>query len=96
LIQGRGAKLAWHQLFGPRQVGKTTLAKALDGSYEYLNYDRLNHRKKIIKEDWGKAIRFTQYSSLNYGTFRWKKEGTKGLSSSFFHTFQSIKDENTD
>ncbi len=37
---------------GPRQSGKTTLAKSLGNSIEYLNYDRKEDRKKIIKETW--------------------------------------------
>lgn len=41
-------------LSGPRQVGKTTLAKSLTDSFEYLNYDRIPHRKKIIKEEWNR------------------------------------------
>lgn len=37
---------------GPRQTGKTTLAKDLGDSIEYLNYDRKEDRKKIIAETW--------------------------------------------
>lgn len=37
---------------GPRQTGKTTLSKAISPSYEYLNYDRLSHRKSMLKEAW--------------------------------------------
>ena len=42
-------------LAGPRQAGKTTLAKAVAKdfrSFVYLNYDRLEDRKIIIKEAW--------------------------------------------
>jgi uncharacterized protein len=37
---------------GPRQSGKTTLAKSLFGKTEYLNYDDELHREKIIKRHW--------------------------------------------
>lgn len=37
---------------GPRQSGKTTLAKLLGSSAEYLNYDRKEDRKKIMDESW--------------------------------------------
>lgn len=42
-------------LAGPRQAGKTTLAKAIAkefNSFVYLNYDRLEDRKIILKEAW--------------------------------------------
>lgn len=41
-------------LAGPRQVGKTWLAKELAGSYStslYLNYDSLEHREMIQRQD---------------------------------------------
>jgi predicted AAA+ superfamily ATPase len=41
-------------LSGPRQVGKTTLSTLLDDSFEYLNYDRLEDRKKIIAGEWNR------------------------------------------
>lgn len=43
---------------GPRQVGKTTLAKTIGSSLEYLNYDRLSDRKKILKEEWDREKDF--------------------------------------
>lgn len=42
-------------LAGPRQAGKTTLAKAIASEYEssvYLNYDRAEDRKIILQESW--------------------------------------------
>jgi len=38
-------------LSGPRQVGKTTLAKQIPLS-EYLNWDISKHRERILKEEW--------------------------------------------
>jgi len=46
-------------LAGPRQAGKTTLAKELANefsSFVYLNYDRLEDRKIIQKEAWLPSI----------------------------------------
>ena len=42
-------------LAGPRQAGKTTLAKDIASAYQtvsYLNYDRLEDRKIIQQEAW--------------------------------------------
>jgi len=33
---------------GPRQVGKTTLAQALTKNFEYLNYDNLEDRRRML------------------------------------------------
>jgi predicted AAA+ superfamily ATPase len=40
---------------GPRQVGKTTLAKNLSDQTEYLNWDSVEHRAIILKKDWNRA-----------------------------------------
>lgn len=37
---------------GPRQAGKTTLAKSLFKNYDYLNFDDDVHREKIFKRHW--------------------------------------------
>ena len=37
---------------GPRQVGKTTLARALAPDAEYLNYDVRQHRLHIVRQEW--------------------------------------------
>ncbi|MCB1177670.1 MAG: ATP-binding protein [Leptospiraceae bacterium] len=47
-------------LGGPRQVGKTTLAQSLIKSYKdghpaYLNWDFLEHQKKIKEREWPKS-----------------------------------------
>lgn len=39
-------------LSGPRQVGKTTLAKALTRTHEYLNYDAVSDRQTIRAQAW--------------------------------------------
>ncbi len=39
-------------LAGPRQVGKTTLARALPGGKAgYLNWDAADHRERILKRE---------------------------------------------
>ena len=42
-------------LSGPRQVGKTTLTKSIAPTFEYLNYDALKDRKKILKGEWDRS-----------------------------------------
>lgn len=39
-------------LSGPRQVGKTTLARTLNGNAVYFNYDVVSDRKGILAQDW--------------------------------------------
>ncbi len=44
---------------GPRQVGKTTLAKALESDYpkiQYLNYDHENDRDLIVSQNWDRKV----------------------------------------
>lgn len=37
---------------GPRQSGKTTLAKMLSNNYDYLNYDKSEHRLLLKEKSW--------------------------------------------
>lgn len=37
---------------GPRQAGKTTLAKSLNEKYEYVNFDYPEHRKILKERSW--------------------------------------------
>jgi len=39
-------------LSGPRQCGKTTLAKMLSNSYDYINYDSIEHRILLKEKSW--------------------------------------------
>jgi predicted AAA+ superfamily ATPase len=43
-------------LSGPRQVGKTTLAKTLSLKFEYLNYDFAEHRIGIRERSWDRKV----------------------------------------
>jgi uncharacterized protein len=36
---------------GPRQVGKTTLSKAISPHYGYLNWDEASHRERILRNE---------------------------------------------
>ncbi len=42
-------------LAGPRQCGKTTFSKSINQTYEYLNYDILEDRSQIIKQEWDRS-----------------------------------------
>lgn len=42
-------------LAGPRQVGKTTLAKSIESKYEYLNWDIDEDRSRILAKEYQKA-----------------------------------------
>lgn len=39
-------------LSGPRQCGKTTLARMLSNSYDYINYDSVDHRTLLKERSW--------------------------------------------
>lgn len=41
---------------GPRQSGKTTLAKAITDNNEYLNFDTTSHRKILINQAWRRDV----------------------------------------
>ncbi len=42
-------------LSGPRQAGKTTLARSLVQDHEYLNWDNIDDRVTIIKKSWRRS-----------------------------------------
>jgi len=53
ILKDLDSKMAF--IVGPRQAGKTWLAKAVAAEYErsvYLNYDSTAHRKQILAQDW--------------------------------------------
>ncbi len=54
---------------GPRQVGKTTLAKHLaDSEYshsDYFNWDNDNHRKQILNKQWALASELVIFDELH-------------------------------
>lgn len=52
-------------LMGPRQVGKTTLAKVLDKNYAYYNYDVKRDLKIFKNQDWDKSKHLVIFDELH-------------------------------
>lgn len=50
---------------GPRQCGKTTLAKSLSKDFEYLNFDAKNHRKTLIEQSWNRNVKLVIFDELH-------------------------------
>ncbi len=50
---------------GPRQTGKTTLARNLSSSVDYLNYDAVSDRKRIVKQDWSRSVELVVFDELH-------------------------------
>lgn len=62
-------------LTGPRQCGKTTLAKQLYSSFDYFNYDSAENRLALKRKSWDrqkKLIIFDELHKMN-GWKRWLK-----------------------
>ncbi len=61
-------------LTGPRQVGKTTLAKSLAESFQrplYLNYDSAMDRKRITQADWAASHDYVMLDEI-HAMVNWK------------------------
>jgi predicted AAA+ superfamily ATPase len=59
-------------LSGPRQSGKTTLAKSLDFQrVEYLNFDESGQRVKILRKDWSRKADLVIFDEL-HKMAKWK------------------------
>lgn len=52
-------------LSGPRQVGKTTLAKSISNNLYYLNYDVVKDRKIILSQSWDKDSKLIVFDELH-------------------------------
>jgi predicted AAA+ superfamily ATPase len=63
IIQDLNEKIVF--LSGPRQVGKTTLARQLIPSFEYLNYDSNSDRKIIKAEEWTRDVNLVVFDELH-------------------------------
>lgn len=50
---------------GPRQVGKTTLSKALVPDYEYINYDDSSHRQRLAERSWDRRKALIVFDELH-------------------------------
>lgn len=64
-------------LSGPRQVGKTTLTKALFPSAVYLNYDIEEHRDELQERSWDRRVPLVIFDELHKMS-EWK-QWLKGL-----------------
>jgi hypothetical protein len=52
-------------LTGPRQVGKTTLAKMLTPNYDYFNYDNPEHRLALLERSWDRGKNLVIFDELH-------------------------------
>ncbi len=57
---------------GPRQAGKTTLAKSLMTDFDYLNYDLAEHRSTLKKLSWDRKKSLVVFDEL-HKMFHWKR-----------------------
>ncbi|HOG89803.1 MAG TPA: ATP-binding protein [Smithella sp.] len=51
-------------LTGPRQTGKTTLAKMLKTDFDYFNYDNAEHRLSLLKKSWNRSRELVIFDEL--------------------------------
>lgn len=59
---------------GPRQVGKTTMARELDAQFKrpiYLNYDSVTDRDRILRADWASGHDYVVLDEIHSMT-QWK------------------------
>jgi predicted AAA+ superfamily ATPase len=59
-------------LSGPRQVGKTTLAKSLMKSFAYYNFDDLDDRLILIKKEWDRRKKIIIFDEIHKMS-QWKR-----------------------
>ena len=52
-------------LTGPRQSGKTTLAKMIEKSFDYFNYDNPEHRLSLMEKSWDRAKPLVIFDELH-------------------------------
>lgn len=50
---------------GPRQVGKTTLAKMLADDFDYLNFDNPEHRLQFLERSWDRKKKLVIFDELH-------------------------------
>jgi len=58
-------------LTGPRQSGKTTLAKMISPSFDYFNYDSAEHRLALQEKSWDRTKPLVIFDELHKMT-QWK------------------------
>ena len=52
-------------LTGPRQTGKTTLARMLTANFDYFNYDNAEHRVSLLEKSWDRARELVIFDELH-------------------------------
>ncbi|MCD6293238.1 MAG: ATP-binding protein [Deltaproteobacteria bacterium] len=52
-------------LSGPRQTGKTTLAKMVAPAFDYFNYDSAEHRLALLEKSWDRAKPLVIFDELH-------------------------------
>lgn len=52
-------------LTGPRQAGKTTLAKMLSHDFDYFNYDNAEHRLGLMEKSWDRSRDLVIFDELH-------------------------------
>ncbi|WP_237113354.1 ATP-binding protein [Pseudohongiella spirulinae] len=52
-------------LTGPRQCGKTTLARRIMPNYDYLNYDLAEHRLQLLEKSWDRRRPMVIFDELH-------------------------------
>ena len=52
-------------LTGPRQTGKTTLAKMLKENFDYFNYDNAEHRLNLMEKTWDRSRDLVIFDELH-------------------------------
>ena len=57
---------------GPRQVGKTTLTKSLDFTYDYFNYDKASDRAALKDNSWDRNKELVIFDELHKMN-QWKR-----------------------
>lgn len=57
---------------GPRQCGKTTLARSLSSSHDYLNYDNEDHQKILRSKSWDREKKYIIFDEVHKKT-NWKR-----------------------
>ncbi len=60
---------------GPRQCGKTTLARMLESDYQYINYDSAEHRQVLRDKSWDRQRALIIFDELHkrHGWKAWLK-----------------------
>ncbi|MGB0678319.1 MAG: ATP-binding protein [Polyangiales bacterium] len=59
-------------LSGPRQTGKTTLARSLYAQHVYFNYDLAEHRLRLKARDWDRELALVVFDEL-HKMRQWKR-----------------------